>query len=163
MDLRNTLGAMLNEITRQAVLAENRGEEWSTREWTRQVISELIRLGIEREYAPCPNPQYRWGEWLYDVIWLRVDEDNIDRVLNVPLVAEVEWGNQDEIWSDFQKLLVARADVRVMIFNDYPGLLEELRAHVVRVAQSGDRYLLARYITAEKRFAVEGWELRVAD
>lgn len=160
---RSTLDAMLNEITRQAVLAENRGERWSTREWTRRVINALIQLGIEEEYAPCPNPEYSWGEWLYDVIWLQVDEDNIDRVLSVPLVAEVEWGNQDEIWSDFQKLLVARANVRVMIFNRYPGLLEELRAHIIRVAQDGDRYLLAQYVTAEKRFAVEGWDLRVSD
>ena len=160
---RNTLDAMLNEITRQAVLAENRGERWSTREWTRRVINALIQLGIAEGHAPCPNPEYSWGEWLYDVIWLQVDEDNIDRVLSVPLVAEVEWGNQDEIWSDFQKLLVARANVRVMIFNDYPGLLEGLRAHVVRVARNGDRYLLARYITAEKRFAVEAWCIKVPE
>ena len=58
-------------------------------------------------------------------------------------------GDKGDVWYDFQKLLVARADVRVMIF-DAPDVFEELRAHVVQVAQMGDRYVFARYLAAER-------------
>ena len=116
---RNTLNTMLNEITQQAT---ETGREWTTREWTRRVKDAFIQLGIARGYTPCPNPQLEWGEFLYDVIWLRTDEEN--RVIGVPLVAEIEWGNRGDVWDDFQKLLVARAGVRVMIFNGYPGTVK---------------------------------------
>ena len=72
-----------------------------------------------------------------------------DRVKGVPLVAEIEWGNRGDVWDDFQKLLVARAGVRVMIFDDHAGLLEELREHVRQYRNGGDRYLLAQYRTAQ--------------
>ncbi len=148
----STLDAMLNEIARQAVLAENRGERWSTREWTRRVINALIQLGTGRGYTPYPNPQLCEGEWLYDVIWVRMNEQN--RVISVPLVAEIEWGNPGDVWDDFQKLLVARAGVRVMIFNGYTGLLAELQEHVRQYANGGDRYLLAQYLTKGPQFEV---------
>ena len=154
---RNTLDAALNEIVRQA-------KEWSTREWTRRVKGALIQLREKKGYIPYPNLQQGYGEFLYDVTWLETIDGTVDgRISHVPLVAEIEWGNQGDVWYDFQKLLVARAGVRVMIFNGYPGLLEELRAHVIQVARNGDRYLLAQYVTAEKKFAVEAWCLRVPD
>ena len=156
---RNTLDATLNEIAGQAERAE---KEWSTREWTRRVKNALIQLGTEGGYTPCPNPQYGWGEFLYDVTWLQTAGENF-RVSDVLLVAEIEWGNRGDVWDDFQKLLVARADVRVMIFEGYKGLLEKLRAHTIQFAKNGngDRYLLAQYLAAERRFAVEAWCLRV--
>ena len=48
-----------------------------------------------------------YGEWLYDVTWLKYDCNY--RVIDVPLVAECEWGRLENIYDDFDKLLLARA------------------------------------------------------
>ena len=47
-----------------------------------------------------------------------LDTDGIGLIRVVPLVAEVEWGNEGDVWDDFQKLLAARAEERVMIFDE---------------------------------------------
>ena len=58
------------------------------------------------------------GEWLYDFTCLEYKHnDDGGWLKGIPVVAECEWGNKDCIGDDFQKLLLARADVRVMIFN----------------------------------------------
>ena len=54
------------------------------------------------------------SEWLYDFTCIEYDGDWLKRAL---LVAECEWGNECAIDYDFRKLLLVRADVRMMIFN----------------------------------------------
>ena len=63
-------------------------------------------------------PRADYGEWLYDVTWLKYDCDG-SSLIDAPLVAECEWGNPGDIDDDFQKLLLARASVRVMIFGGW--------------------------------------------
>ena len=152
---RNTLAATLNEITQQAQQARAAENEWNTPEWTRQVKNALIRLGHE-EYEYISYPHCGRSEFLYDVTWLKTTDGTADgRLTQVPLVAEVEWGDKGDVWYDFQKLLVARAGVRVMIFDDREGLLlAELQDHIRHYACGGDRYLLARYIALEDGFEV---------
>ena len=76
-----------------------------------------------------------YGEWLYDVTWLKYERqrDGLEwpatALIEAPLVAECEWGrgkNLEYIVEDFEKLLLARADVRLMIFdgNHKPGSKE---------------------------------------
>lgn len=69
-------------------------------------------------------------EWLYDLHWYK-DNPNTDYMTKVlPLVAEFELGNRRELDKgksckqpysavrfDFQKLLVANADIRLMVFQ----------------------------------------------
>ena len=151
---RNTLATTLNEITRQAQQARAAENEWNNPEWTRQVKNALIQLGIACEYIPYPHCGR--GEFLYDVTWLKTTDGTADgRLTQVPLVAEIEWGDKGDVWYDFQKLLVARAGVRVMIFDDHEGrLLAELQDHIRHYAYGGDRYLLARYIVLGDGFEV---------
>ena len=54
------------------------------------------------------------GEWLYDVTWLEYEGELLT---DAPLVAECEWSGGEEIDHDFQKLLLARAGVRLTIFD----------------------------------------------
>jgi len=56
------------------------------------------------------------GEWLYDLTWLQYSRGNTLR--RVPLVLECEWhlGGVEE---DFQKLVLARAEHRVMLYARY--------------------------------------------
>ena len=55
------------------------------------------------------------GEWLFDVTCLLYDDEGCIR--RVPFVAESEWGNRDDVRDDFEKLILARAEVRIMVFD----------------------------------------------
>ncbi len=64
-------------------------------------------------------------EWLYDVTCLDYDAEYFLR--QTVLAAQCEWGPQEEIYGDFEKLLVAQAAVRVMVFDGtYPAGYEEV-------------------------------------
>ena len=76
----------------------------------------------------------------------------------MPLALESEWGDQEAVDRDFQKLVLARADHRVMIF-EAPGadidrhferFAEQIRT--CRYTQSGDRYLFLAYDWDAGRF-----------
>ena len=94
------------------------------------------------------------GEWLFDVTCLRYHSDGYGYLKRVPLVAESEWSRRiDDIYSDFEKLLVACADVRVMVFdgaiwsgND--NKFDEFSAYINKSehAVAGDTYLLAAWM-----------------
>ena len=129
------------------------GRAASDTEWTRAVKTKLCKIG--RDQFGCDvgardvnKADRKFGEWLYDVIWLNYDCNG--RVIDVPLVAECEWGRLEEIYDDFDKLLLARASVRLMIFDgDYtPGsvsITEELvkRVREFNGSRTEDAWLLA--------------------
>ena len=67
-----------------------------------------------------------YGEWLYAVTWLDYEKNGrgeLVGLVDAPLVAECEWGNEGDIEDNFEKLLLARTGARLMIFNGYdePG------------------------------------------
>lgn len=95
------------------------------------------------------------SEWLYDVTGLQYDNDGF--LIRVALAAECEWGTQDEIYYDFEKLLLARADLRVMVFDGtrQPGYCELFRVFAQYVghcahAEIGDAWLFVAW--TEERF-----------
>ena len=95
------------------------------------------------------------GEWLYDVTWLEYGQPAYARprpgeLTAAPLVAECEWGNKGDIEDDFEKLLLARAGVRVMIFDGgiHTPRITELLARKVREfngSRAEDAWLLAAW------------------
>ena len=93
--------------------------------WTRKVKTELCRIGQSlgcSVYASGVGKPYQsGGEWRYDVTWLEYeckgDPWRRSVLSNAHLAAECEWGGPGEICDDFEKLLLARARVRVMIFD----------------------------------------------
>ena len=60
-----------------------------------------------------------YGEWLYGVTWLDYEKSGSGELADAPLAAECEWGNEGDIEDDFKKLLLARAGIRLMIFNGF--------------------------------------------
>ena len=88
---------------------------------TKAVKAKLCEIGSRAPFncrvrATLPT---RHGEWLYDVVWLKRHEGLDDHPIScVPLVAECEWGTYAHIKEDFQKLLLARASARLMIYRD---------------------------------------------
>ena len=96
------------------------------------------------------------GEWLFDVTCLRRDDDGY--LKRVALVAECERYSQEEVYDDFEKLLLARADVRVMVFNGNRWPDDERFAvfaeYIKRCDHTviGDTYLLAARVSNPERF-----------
>lgn len=97
------------------------------------------------------------GEWLFDMTWLDLRGEDL---VGVPLALESEWSPR-EIWDDFEKLLVARADHRVFVYwqpslSRARTLAEELleAARSFRSSRPGDRYLFACWVDEVERFEV---------
>ena len=89
----------------------------SDREWTVAVKDRLCEVS-----SCCCVTNADYGEWLYDITWLEYERGGLrdwpaSALIDVHLVAECEWGNFERICEDFEKLLLARAEVRLMIFD----------------------------------------------
>ena len=137
----------------------------STKWWTRQVMTALCAWGIKnlnkrfwigasgigdaegikklaRDYGGKIQ-----GEWLYDLTFLEYD-DGYEYLKRIPLVAESEWKDPYEIEDDFQKLLAARADVRLMVFNGNWYRTDEPRSSEGKTSIESDGLKrLIKYIT----------------
>jgi hypothetical protein len=129
--------------------------------WTAAVKSSLITLGKKKGYRVCASgfPNECGPEWLYDLVWYRNEPSN--HLREVPLVVESEWSyNPDHVKCDFEKLLVAKARVKVMIFQDFRGnwpQLSELLEAGIRSFQSepaNEKYILACYENQKDAFAI---------
>ena len=140
----------------------------STEDWTKAVKIELCRIGREefglKVGASGVTPFVPdYPEWLYDVTWLKYNDDDLTDAV---LVAECEWGEDSEIVYDFQKLLLARATLRLMIFDsgqDPQGsqvIAERLarQAGKFKRGKAGDGWLLAAWeLNGENE---NGWSFR---
>ncbi len=141
---RDELEGALNRLAADA----KKSGGWGHKKWTYKIKKLLVRLGGQEKYQTCATKieAATWPtEWLYDVVWLKATEKFL--VSDIALVAEIEWGNERDVWDDFQKLPLARADYRVMIFDDKPGLRGRLikQARKFGKCEPGDRYFLASY------------------
>lgn len=146
----------------------------SDREWTFNILSDLTRLGRSYGFkvrgAKPAQDDFETG-WLWDLTWVDIRDwhrpDWADgKLVELPLVLESEWNVrfEDEILWDFQKLLVARAHLRVMIFQQSTtqaadNSLERMRAAIktFSATRSGDRYLFACWIFNESRTLIEDY------
>ena len=145
----------LNDLAEEA---SRSGGQFDRTERTRKVEQLLTKLGKDMGYRVAVKGGCNWGkgEWMYDVVWADLIEDEL--IHTIPLVAECEWeGREQHVWDNFQKLLIGRAEVRVMIFeydsrDKALSLVKELNRQIERfvLSQKGDRYLFASYIAGEK-------------
>lgn len=155
-----TLERGLNDLAEEASRSG-----WSDTEWTRRVKQLLTELGKDKSYEVAVTGEgCTWGakggkgsEWMCDVVWADLNEDELIR--SIPLAAECEWGTKQDVWDDFQKLLIIRAAVRVMIFHNASSrLVEEFKQQIKCFvsSQEGDKYLFASYVHSKSPpFSVE--------
>ena len=142
-------------------------------DWTKVVLTKLCMMGqcfgFQVGAAKVDKANRNWGEWLYDVTWLEYNDAG--RVAAAPLVAECEWDNFERIKSDFDKLLLARASVRLMIYDGNSkrrgstGIAEELARRVREFTDSRaeDAWLLAaweRCASPAKENGEKDWRFR---
>ncbi len=127
----------------------SRREGLDTPGWTAAIMFEVLKAGNRLKYSVwvrrCSDEMT--SEWLWDMTWLHFAGG--DNLLGIPLALESEWNlNLNEILWDFRKLLVSRADLRVMIFqasvhtasDRLDRLVQEIRQY--SGTRQGDRYLL---------------------
>jgi hypothetical protein len=123
-------------------------------EWTKNIKLQLCKLGQEKGFKISASgfEGAETGEWLFDLIWA-YGEGEPWFFVEMPLVLECEWSPYDEdIWWDFEKLLVARTKYRIFIFNKRTDdkiydLLQQFKEAILkfRNTQKGDRYFFAGY------------------
>lgn len=131
--------------------------KWNKTQRTRKVLNALCEIGqktcgcsvfASRHFVDEQNRN--GGEWLYDITWCEYKNELLQ---SVPLVAECEWGTLGAIKDDFDKLILARAAVRVMVYDGgystdgAEGIANELcrRVGAFEGNRPGDTYLLAEY------------------
>ncbi len=128
--------------------------------WTLAIKEALTELGRQLGYKvrgaqpqATPKDYFETG-WLWDLTWVELDGGKDGILLDVPLAVESEWSTdlEGEIVWDFQKLLVSRARLRVMIFQAansqlaarfFERLVDAIRRY--SGSQAGDTYLLAAW------------------
>jgi hypothetical protein len=152
MDITVTEIVRLTEI--QSILASlpKSNPGWTGWEWTKEIKKALIALASDYGCKACASGCFEasWPEWLYDVTWLRQGEDDQKGLLtDSPFVAEIEWSNKGAAMDDFQKLLLARADTKLMMFAaSTADRGEPLMTRMIRQVkayartEAGDRYIL---------------------
>lgn len=125
--------------------------------WTKAILKRISGLGKTkgRKFHVCATSRAEnkadEGEWLYDLTWLRYDGD--DHLLEVALALECEWDSK-KLNEDFQKLLQARATLRVFIFQNARDALDGIIRQIEKFAGTmpGDEYLLVCYVEADNKF-----------
>lgn len=82
------------------------------------VKTKLCEIGQKLCFYACAKSVKgaNCGEWLYDVTWLKYDGG---KLIDASLAAECEWGEREHVYDDFQKLLLSRARVVLMIFDGH--------------------------------------------
>lgn len=116
MKLTDEIKAALGKVDAE----HSDGPGLSDREWTRRIKEELGAMGKHKGYyayglkgAPehCDD-----GEFMFDLCWLDYGQGDT-WLKRIPMAMECEWRSADDIDDDFLKLVVTRADLKVMIFG----------------------------------------------
>ncbi|MGD0958870.1 MAG: hypothetical protein ABSB19_03595 [Methylomonas sp.] len=137
------------------------GEGKNNLEWTNQLKEDIGNLGVSLGWNVCTSGfKGRFeNEWLYDLIWYRNDHDN-KHLAEVYLVLESEWGSPHDVKYDFEKLLLAKATFKIMVFDAYDrhiegvfGLLEE-NIRIFQKHATDETYIFAGYNANTKAFDV---------
>jgi len=126
-------------------------------DWTKEVKTALCEAGKKcsqrfKLYANGVDKVVDGSEWLYDVTCLSYTVGSY--MERIPFVAESEWGSTEAVHDDFEKLLLARADVRVMVFDGRRygtangDRFEEFAKYIGKCdhTETGDAYLLAAWM-----------------
>lgn len=139
---------------------------------TSGILSALCEVG-KKEFKYSVHASSRFvkknekdgGEWLYDLIWY--EPDNEGYMKSIPLAAECEWKPIGAISDDFQKLLCARARVKMLIYDekwfDKNAAQQKFSEWIKNYndSQNGDTYLFVGRIKNGKERQVKYFKIVV--
>ena len=156
-EMERKLIATLNNIASR-LSSSNAGDA----DWTYYIKTDIGKLG-KQNYSVCTAGHSRHfePEWLFDLTWYATD-GNDDFFSNLILACEIEWKtHKDCILYDFEKLLVARAKYRLMVFQSLQTTRKEWTKYLIaaiarnRDCLPDDRFLLACYDPTDEAFHFE--------
>jgi hypothetical protein len=133
---------------------------WTNAMGTAAIKRGLIALGKKKGYTVCASgfPDECETEWLYDLVWYRTNPPH--HLSEIGLVLESEWSfDLKHIVFDFDKLLIAKSLIKVMVFQDYkdnvPQLFSRLETGInsFKTELTGEKYILACYHNSKDSFA----------
>jgi len=143
----------------------NDGSHNTNKTWTIAIKKALIDVADKYGYwSNCSlGEEYKENEnneWLYDIIIYSYNDDKIfDKVY---LVGESEWNSTyEQIEYDFLKLIFARAEVRLMVYQVSGNNYDKYKNNLINIIEksnsciNGDIYLLAIYNNTTDEFKVE--------
>ena len=155
---------MINEIQEALKTGIVHSENWKVnRIWTTEIKRILINLAINKykfKVATSGFIEECIGERLWDMTWYnyeKLNESGLQIGLHVSLISEIEWDpNIKGIQYDFEKLIMGRADLRLMIFPGTEKTIESLieMAKSCDFSRNGDKYLFAA-LQNNQRFIFE--------
>jgi hypothetical protein len=150
----------LEDVATDALKAKSKGNEhiWPDNKWTKEIKNRMIELAKYHDFkasgSTCDGASC--GEWLFDIAWYKYNDKPKKELVNVFLSMEIEWGGYTDIRVDFEKLLVARTNYRVMVFQSNTvykkkdELIDRIKAY--QGSQKGDRYLLIGWNNKKQNF-----------
>lgn len=161
-DLESSISIRIDELC-----ARPEARNWKRGEWTEQTKNELAAMAHEKGFkayaSTCETAD--GGEWMFDLCWI----DYSNPILKaVPLAAEFEFNSKaSAALEDFQKLLVARAEHRLMLFvpegrnADHAEATASLVRDIPKFAQGvpGDRYQVGCWDEMVHRYRWQCWKL----
>jgi len=127
-------------------------------DWTKQIKMQLRSIGEQHKFLVMPNDSE--GQWLFDLIWFI--NDNSGHLRELTLALESEWGK--DIWNiqeDFEKLLIAKAHIKVMLFQDNGNNLSEIWQYlataikVFEMCSPGEIYILAAFKEEQHEYEIK--------
>ena len=144
---------MTNDLTKdieeqlQKYSRDSYPKRLSNKEWTKAMKEIIGDIGITKGFKVCASGKFE-SEWLYDLTWYSNNTDN--SLKDIPLVMECEWSRDvSALKFDFQKLVQARARIRIMIFQGFEDeinkTLQMIKDEIdsFELSQKGDLYLIA--------------------
>ncbi|WP_431025633.1 hypothetical protein [Halomonas sp. H5] len=157
---------------KKALAAEKHGgdtsqwkrEIWSSPEKNRDIKAALAAEGQRLGFQVLPADNR--GEWLYDLVWRRLDANR--NLLGMPLAVEIEVSDSS-LWGiryDFNKLLQAQADHKLMVFqvqtkSEVEAAFERLEESIKVYPHTAPcRYLLCGWSTQQNAFSFRAREVR---
>jgi len=148
--------SILQGIAKLSLASKSQGRRWPDGKWTKEIKASLVELGHNHGYeasaSGCKNADC--GEWLFDLAWYKYNSKR--QMENLFLAMESEWGKENDIRVDFEKLLVVRSQYRLMIFqgNTIDIITNNLvnRINIFHGSQKGDRYLFAGWHWDTQKF-----------
>ena len=127
--------------------------------WTQEIKRILGELGTNKGYMIATSgfrDEFE-SEWLYDLVWYYENENKM--LVSVPLVMESEWQSKlDAVKFDFEKLLLANAELRLMICQCKEWQTEEyldyFRKAIInyKLGNPSDTFLIALLDTDSEMF-----------
>lgn len=111
-------------------------------EWTKAIKIAIGDLGASHGYEVLAGgvPERNFDkEWLYDLTWYKAWSAGEEHGLRcAPLILESEWiSDFENIRVDFEKLLVGKAEYKVMVFQ---AKTQDIAEQMRRLKQAIDNY-----------------------